>query len=170
MREEDGGSADPQKLAKLEGIQRSVLVSVPAFLRDLEGCPMTSIYCVNHPGTTMALPGGMEAREGYRGVTAANGSLAPGKLDLCLRSLRSKVHLRYSRRMSPLNTHDREAWFEGPSARCEVTLAGVQPAWSIVLLGAPGAGKATQADLLTQRLRACHLYFYGFLRATFSAR
>jgi hypothetical protein len=126
VREEDGGSADPQKLAMLEGIQRSVLVSVPAFLRDLEGCPMTSIYCVNHTGTTMALPGGMEAREGYRGVTAANGSLAPGKHDLCLRSLRSKVHLRYSRRMSPLNTHDREAWFEGPSARCEVTLAGVQ--------------------------------------------
>jgi adenylate kinase len=51
--------------------------------------------------------------------------------------------------MSPLNTLDREAWFEGPSPRCEVRLA--------VLLGDPGVGKGTQADLLTQRRRACHL-------------
>lgn len=37
--------------------------------------------------------------------------------------------------MRPLNTLDREAWFEGPSAACEVTLA--------VKLGDPGGGKGT---------------------------
>ena len=43
--------------------------------------------------------------------------------------------------------------------------AGVQPPWGIVLLGAPGVGKGTQADLLTQRLRACHLSTGDVFRA-----
>ena len=83
MREEDGGSADPQKLAKLEGIERSVLVSVQALPGDLEGCPITSIYCVNHPRATMALTGGTEAREGYKVATAPNGSLCSSENMTC---------------------------------------------------------------------------------------
>jgi adenylate kinase len=37
--------------------------------------------------------------------------------------------------------------------------------WRLVLLGAPGVGKGTQADLLNQRLGACHLSTGDVLRA-----
>lgn len=37
--------------------------------------------------------------------------------------------------------------------------------WRLVLLGAPGAGKGTQADLLHQRLGACHLSTGDVFRA-----
>jgi len=47
--------------------------------------------------------------------------------------------------MRPLNTLDREAWFEGPSAACEVTLA--------VQLGDPGGGKGTADLRLLRSLR-----------------
>jgi adenylate kinase len=51
---------------------------------------------------------------------------------------------------------DRLAWLQGPSAQCEAVPAS-HSAWRLVLLGAPGVGKGTQADLLQERLNACHL-------------
>ena len=52
---------------------------------------------------------------------------------------------------------DRSAWLDGPPARCQV-VPSAQPCVSrLVLLGAPGVGKGTQAALLHQRLGACHL-------------
>ena len=57
-----------------------------------------------------------------------------------------------------LPKHDRTAWLKGGAAQCE------QPprtppgeAWRIVLLGAPGIGKGTQAELLCERLGTCQL-------------
>src|SRR5208283_1409812 len=56
----------------------------------------------------------------------------------------------------------------GPSAKCEAAPvsgpAGLA-AWRLVLLGAPGVGKGTQADLLHQRLGACHLSTGDVFRA-----
>jgi adenylate kinase len=52
---------------------------------------------------------------------------------------------------------DRAAWIQGPSARCNPLPERVQEPWKLILLGAPGVGKGTQADLLHQRLNACHL-------------
>ena len=53
---------------------------------------------------------------------------------------------------------DRTAWLKGGTAVCSApprTPAG--KAWRIVLLGAPGIGKGTQAELLCERLGTCHL-------------
>jgi adenylate kinase len=47
-------------------------------------------------------------------------------------------------------------WLQGPSSPCRVMCEASQP-WRLVLLGAPGVGKGTQADLLNRRLHACHL-------------
>jgi adenylate kinase len=51
---------------------------------------------------------------------------------------------------------DRLAWLQGPSAECQ-EIAAAQYPWRLILLGAPGVGKGTQADLLHASLRACHL-------------
>lgn len=52
---------------------------------------------------------------------------------------------------------DRPAWMEGPPARCEALPQMQHSAKRLVLLGAPGVGKGTQAALLHERLGACHL-------------
>jgi adenylate kinase len=67
--------------------------------------------------------------------------------------------------MSPKNVL-REAWLQGPSGHCDgVAAANEKTPWRLVLLGAPGVGKGTQADLLNQRLGACHLSTGDVFRA-----
>ena len=55
------------------------------------------------------------------------------------------------------NQNDRVTWFEGRSARCVVPPQPRSSVWRVVLLGAPGVGKGTQAALLSERLGTCHL-------------
>jgi adenylate kinase len=66
--------------------------------------------------------------------------------------------------MSPQSQKDRAAWLQGPPVRCESVPESART-WRIVLLGAPGVGKGTQADLLNQRLGACHLSTGDIFRA-----
>ena len=61
--------------------------------------------------------------------------------------------------------NDRVAWLQGPSVRCEEVQQSPQSPWRLVLLGAPGVGKGTQADLLHQKLGACHLSTGDVFRA-----
>jgi adenylate kinase len=64
-----------------------------------------------------------------------------------------------------INKPDRAAWLEGPSANCSpVPQERLRP-WRLVLLGAPGVGKGTQAQLLQERLGACHLSTGDVFRA-----
>src|SRR5271167_2805310 len=67
--------------------------------------------------------------------------------------------------MATTRTQNREAWLRGPAARCGEIPEGGQFPWRLVLLGAPGVGKGTQADLLNQRLGACHLSTGDVFRA-----
>src|SRR5690242_9906635 len=60
---------------------------------------------------------------------------------------------------------DRVAWLQGPSTKCEPMPQALQNPYRLILLGAPGVGKGTQADLLRQRLKACHLSTGDVFRA-----
>jgi adenylate kinase len=61
--------------------------------------------------------------------------------------------------------HDRAAWFKGGNAKCQVALAPGARAYRLVLLGAPGVGKGTQAELISERLGPCHLSTGDVFRA-----
>jgi adenylate kinase len=60
---------------------------------------------------------------------------------------------------------DRSAWLKGGQAECEVKPELQSHPFRLVLLGAPGVGKGTQAELLSARLGACHLSTGDIFRA-----
>jgi len=55
------------------------------------------------------------------------------------------------------NQNNRVAWLRGPAAKCSEPATEVARPWRLVLLGAPGVGKGTQAALLARHSGACHL-------------
>jgi adenylate kinase len=59
---------------------------------------------------------------------------------------------------------DRAAWLQGSGTECSPAVGQDHP-WRLILLGAPGVGKGTQADLLHKRLGACHLSTGDIFRA-----
>jgi adenylate kinase len=61
--------------------------------------------------------------------------------------------------------NDRAAWVQGPPATCPNLPHRPTRAWRLVLLGAPGVGKGTQAELLCGKLGACHLSTGDVFRA-----
>jgi adenylate kinase len=65
----------------------------------------------------------------------------------------------------PLPGHDRCGWFQPSPGLCTDAAGKNGSAWRLVLLGAPGVGKGTQADLLNRRLDACHLSTGDLFRA-----
>ncbi len=76
------------------------------------------------------------------------------------------------RKFEGMNTslkNDRIEWLQGPAAdstnQCSAVPAQSKRPWRLVLLGAPGVGKGTQAELLTERLDACHLSTGDVFRA-----
>jgi adenylate kinase len=68
-------------------------------------------------------------------------------------------------RNTTVNRDDRGAWFQGSPAKCSDALPANGLPWRLVLLGAPGVGKGTQAYLLNQHLKACHLSTGDLFRA-----
>lgn len=70
----------------------------------------------------------------------------------------------YSRGMTTNATHDHGPWLQGTNGTCGHPMPIGEP-WKLILLGAPGVGKGTQADLLTRELQACHLSTGDVFRA-----
>lgn len=60
---------------------------------------------------------------------------------------------------------DRSAWLQGAEAVCQVQPIHPPKSRRIVLLGAPGVGKGTQAALLSAAFGACHLSTGDLFRA-----
>ncbi len=60
---------------------------------------------------------------------------------------------------------DRQAWLTGGAAHCSLPPQRQQLPRRLVLLGAPGVGKGTQAELLCAHLGACHLSTGDIFRA-----
>jgi len=65
--------------------------------------------------------------------------------------------------MTPVR--DRTAWLQGGDAVCLQPPTIVHRTWRLVLLGPPGVGKGTQADLLSRALGACPLSTGDVFRA-----
>jgi adenylate kinase len=61
--------------------------------------------------------------------------------------------------------HERTAWLKGGEAQCLTPPRKIRRAWRLVLLGAPGVGKGTQAELLCEGLGTCHLSTGDVFRA-----
>src|SRR5437763_12689517 len=59
----------------------------------------------------------------------------------------------------------RKPWFQGGGDACEIPDPPRDGPWRLVLLGPPGVGKGTQAELLCGALGACHLSTGDLFRA-----
>jgi len=59
----------------------------------------------------------------------------------------------------------RSTWLKGPQSPCNDKPAAPKRPCRLVLLGAPGVGKGTQAEFLAERLGACHLSTGDIFRA-----
>jgi len=61
--------------------------------------------------------------------------------------------------------NDRAAWLKGGGVKCSTAPAAADRPYRLVLLGAPGVGKGTQAELLCEQLGMCHLSTGDIFRA-----
>ena len=61
--------------------------------------------------------------------------------------------------------NDRAAWLKGPGANCSIPPQDQTHPHRFVLLGAPGVGKGTQAELISARMGACQLSTGDVFRA-----
>lgn len=61
--------------------------------------------------------------------------------------------------------NDRAIWLKAGSAQCSLPPYPAKHLYRFVLLGAPGVGKGTQAELLSEQLGVCHLSTGDVFRA-----
>jgi adenylate kinase len=80
------------------------------------------------------------------------------------RTWRISVRVANEKDMTVTTPSDRAAWFRGGDVPCGISPPRVRP-YRLVLLGPPGVGKGTQAELLRRALGACHLSTGDVFRA-----
>lgn len=66
-------------------------------------------------------------------------------------------------------TNDRAAWLKGGTAECSAPAPTLRKPRRLVLLGAPGVGKGTQAELIHERMGPCQLSTGDVFRAAKSS-
>src|SRR5512146_861715 len=60
---------------------------------------------------------------------------------------------------------NRDPWIKGVGPQCQTAPPGAAGPLRLVLLGAPGVGKGTQAELICAKLGTCHLSTGDIFRA-----
>lgn len=65
--------------------------------------------------------------------------------------------------------NDRAAWLKGGTACCSVPPSPLRQPYRLILLGPPGVGKGTQAELICERLGTCQLSTGDVFRTAKSA-
>lgn len=65
-------------------------------------------------------------------------------------------------------TTRRIAWLQGSTSRCDPEPRAPERVYRLALLGPPGVGKGTQAELLCRHLGTCHLSTGDVFRAAFT--
>ena len=73
--------------------------------------------------------------------------------------------IHFPRGMSMSQHPSRDAWIYGEDASCELSAEPCDQQYRLVLLGPPGVGKGTQAQLLCNRIGTCHLSTGDLFRA-----
>ena len=89
----------------------------------------------------------------------------PAKIRAALAKISGDANASHEHNAAMTPVHDKTAWLQGGSAVCLQPPPDVQRTWRLVLLGPPGVGKGTQAELLSRALGACALSTGDVFRA-----
>jgi formate dehydrogenase gamma subunit len=123
------------------------------------------VYPLNRACLDGQVPAQWYANEHSLDDHAANGSAAQPQSPLFIAMKRKTNPSSTTIPVIKFQAGDRAAWLLGGDAQCSTLPVPAKEPCRLVLLGAPGVGKGTQADLLHYWSGACHLSTGDIFRA-----